>query len=228
MAALSPAPASKKPEILFLSLAFQSFLDETYSSLIDDLDKHARLKRAKSTASVIQYLKANNPKAILVTDEGLTEAKNRPVLDKVVSYLRNGGLVIIGLHFPNFTAMDVFDEFFGKAFGLPWVHGDYHRADFQFNPSSTLPANVASASLPAPFSMKVLHVKNARPEEKIFIPVPEAMTQSHVFPPSYVDQAQSAVVGAKVGDGYVAYVGDVNGEQGSNKVILSLCGLGYI
>jgi hypothetical protein len=76
--------------------------------------------------------------------------------------------------------------------------------------------------------MKVLHVKNARPEEKIFIPVPEAMTQSHVFPPSYVDQTQSAVVGAKVGDGYVAYIGDVNGDQGSNKVILSLCGLGYI
>jgi hypothetical protein len=124
--------------------------------------------------------------------------------------------------------MDVFDKFFGEAFGLPWVHGDYHRTNFQFNPSSTLPENVTSASLPAPFSMKVLHVKNARPEEKIFIPVPEAMTQSHVFPPSYIDQTQSAVVGAKFGDGYVAYVGDVNGEQGSNKVILSLCGLGYI
>lgn len=228
MAPLSPAPASEKPEILFLSLAFQSFLDETYSSLIDDLDKHACLKRAKAADGAIRYLEASNPKAIVVTDEGLTKAKNKGMLDKVVSYLWNGGLVIIGLHFPNFTAMDVFDKFFGEAFGLPPVHGDYHRTDFQFNPSSTLPANVASASLPAPFSMKVLHVKNARPEEKIFIPVPEAMTQSHVFPPSYVDQTQSAVVGAKVGDGCVAYVGDVNGEQGSNKVILSLCGLGYI
>lgn len=222
------APASEKPEILFLSLAFRSFLDEIYSSLIDDLDRHAHLKRAKAAGGAIRYLEANNPKAILVTDEGLTKAKNRPVLDKVVSYLLNGGLVIIGLHFPSFTAMDVFDKFFGKAFGLPWVHGDYHRTDFQFNPSSTLPPNVASASLPAPFSMKVLHVKNARPEEKIFIPVPEAMTQSHVFPPSYVDQTQAAVVGAKVRDGYMAYIGDVNGEQGSNKVILSLCGLGDI
>ena len=219
----APAPAAGKPEILFLSLEYRNFLDETYSSLIDDLDKHARLKRAKAAGAAIQYLDANDPKFILVTDEGLTKTKNRPVLNKVVSYLRNGGLVIIGLHFPNFTTMDVFDKFFGKAFGLPWVHGDYHRTDFQFNPSSTIPANVASASLPAPYSMKVLHIKNASPEEKIFIPVPEAMTKSHVFPPSYVDQSQAAVVGAKVGDGYLVYVGDVNGEQGSNKVILSLC-----
>lgn len=108
------APASEKPEILFLSLAFRSFLDEIYSSLIDDLDRHAHLKRAKAAGGAIRYLEANNPKAILVTDEGLTKAKNRPVLDKVVSYLLNGGLVIIGLHFPSFTAMDVFDKFFGK------------------------------------------------------------------------------------------------------------------
>jgi hypothetical protein len=228
MAAPSRAPVSEKPEILFLSLAFQSYLDEAYSSLIDDLDKHACLKRAKAAAGAIRYLEANNPKAILVTDEGLTKAKNRSVLDKVVPYLWNGGLVIIGLHFPHFTTRDVFDKFFGSAFGLSWLRGDYHRTDFQFNPSSTLPANVASASLPAPFSMKVLHVTNARPEEKIFVPVPEATTQSHVFPPSHVDQAQAAIVGAKVGDGYVAYVGDVNGEEGSNKVILSLCGLGQI
>jgi len=138
------------------------------------------LKRAKAAAGATRYLEANNAKAIVVTDEGLTKAKNKPVLDKVVSYLRNGGLVIIGLHFPNFTIMDVFNQFFRKAFGLPWMRGDYHRT-FQFDPSSTLPANVASASLPAPFSMKVLHVKNARPEENIFVPVPEATTQSHVF-----------------------------------------------
>ena len=37
--------------------------------------------------------------------------------------------------------------------------------------------------------MKVLHIKNARPHENIFVPVADAITQSHVFPPEYVDQA---------------------------------------
>jgi hypothetical protein len=73
--------------------------------------------------------------------------------------------------------------------------------------------------------MKVLHVKNARPDEKIFIPVANAMTKSNVLPPEYVDQAQAAVVGAKVGNGYLVYVGDANAEEGSDNTILSLCGL---
>ena len=73
--------------------------------------------------------------------------------------------------------------------------------------------------------MKVLHVKNARPHEKIFVPVADAITQSLVFPLEYVDQAQAAVVGAKVGNGYLAYAGHVNSEEGSDNIILSLCGL---
>jgi hypothetical protein len=121
--------------------------------------------------------------------------------------------------------MNVFDKFFNETFGLPWQHGDYHRSDFHLNPSCSLPTGVAPNSLPAPYSMKVLHVKNARPYEKIFVPVVNVMTQSHVFPPEYVDQAQAAVVGAKVGNGYLVYVRDVNAEEGSNNIILSLLGL---
>jgi hypothetical protein len=83
--------------------------------------------------------------------------------------------------------MDAFDKFFNETFGLPWQHGDYHGSDSQLNPSCSLPTGVASNSLPAPYSMKVLHIKNARPYEKIFVPAANAMRQSNVFPPKYVD-----------------------------------------
>jgi hypothetical protein len=96
-----------RPEILLLSLAFRSFLGESNSSLVDNLYKSAQLKRTKTASGAIQFLEANNPRSILVTYEGLTTTENRAVLDKVVSYVRNGGLVIVGLHFPNFTNMDV-------------------------------------------------------------------------------------------------------------------------
>lgn len=97
--------------------------------------------------------------------------------------------------------------------------------EFELNPSYSLSISVASNRLPKPYSMKVLHIKNARPEEKIFVPVANAMTQSNVFPREYVDQAQAAVVGSKVENGYLVYVGDVNAEEGSGNIILSLCGL---
>lgn len=217
--------SENRPEILLLSLAYQSFLDEIYSSLIDKLSNGSSLKRAKTAAGAIRFLEEHNPKAIIITDEGLTERSNRQVLQKVVAYVKNGGLAIIGLHFPNFVRMDAMENFFAGAFQLPWKRGDYHRTDFELNPSCALPDGTMSTLLPGPYSMKTLHIKNARPHEKIFIPVSGAQTQSHVFAPEYVDQTQAAVTGATIGNGYLVYCGDVNGEAGTDKIILSLCGL---
>lgn len=73
--------------------------------------------------------------------------------------------------------------------------------------------------------MKVLHVTGATRDRKIYVPVKGAVTQSLVFTPAYVDSAQDAVVGGKARDGDLFYVGDVNGEQESNKIILALCAL---
>ncbi|KAN0119334.1 hypothetical protein V8E51_001542 [Hyaloscypha variabilis] len=213
-----------KPSILLLSLAMQPFLDDSYSSLFDQISSKATLKRAKSASGALTYLSTNVPRAIIATDEGLTESSNSPVLEKVLSYVRDGGLLLIGLHFPNFVTMDAFDLFFQRL-GLPWKRGDYHRTTFCFNNSATLPGSLSAAAFPGPYSMKVLHVKNARAEEKIYVPVPEAMTQSMVFPPAYVDRTQAAIVGAKIGEGYFVYDGNVNPEEEQIKVFLALCGL---
>lgn len=213
-----------KADILLLSLAMQPFLDDSYSALINQISSKANIKRAKSASGALNFLSAQTPRAILATDEGLTKPSNGPVLEKVLSYVRNGGLLLIGLHFPNFTNMDVFDKFFGDL-GLPWKHGDYHRTTFQFNGGCTLPDGMSRMKFPGSYSMKVLHVKGARAHEKIFVPVPQATTQSMVFPPEYVDQAQAAIVGAKIGEGYLVYDGNVNPEEGQNRVVLTLCGL---
>lgn len=212
-------------DIFLLSLAYQSFFDEMYSSLIDSIRNSFQMKRAKTAKGAIQYLLMNSPKAILVTDEGLAKAEHVPVLDLVVSYVRNGGLMIAGFHFPNFTAMGDFDKFFNEGFGLPWKYGDYHRTNFGFNHSCSLPATVVSNSFPPPYSMKAVHIKNAEPHEKIFVPITGAKTQSLVFPPEEVDQTQAAVVGTKVGDGFIVYIGDVNSEKESFDITRRLCGI---
>lgn len=107
-----------RPDILLLSLPFQSFLNEFYSSLIDNLYKSAQLKRAKTASGAIQYLDANNSRSILIIDEGLTTTKTRAILGKVASYVRNGGLVIVELHSLNFINMNAFDKFFDETFDL--------------------------------------------------------------------------------------------------------------
>ncbi|KAF3397112.1 hypothetical protein DPV78_007844 [Talaromyces pinophilus] len=195
--------SADRPEILLLCLAYQEFLDESYASLIDKLADSANVKRAKSAAGAIRYLAANNPKAIIITDEGITEKENEAALQK----------------------MGRFDYLFGRVFNLPWRHGDYHRTTFQANPSCTLPDGVGLSSMPGPYSMKVLHIKNARPQEKIFVPVSAAMTQSIALPPSHVDETQAATTGAKIEDGYLVYCGDVNPGDELDQTILALCSL---
>ena len=213
----------ERPEVLLLSLAYQSAYDEVFESLYDKLHHFAQVLHTKTKNDAMQYLETKNPRSILISDEGLTRAKNKAVLEKVVSYVRSGGVVVIGIHFPSFTTMKAFDKFFGEGFGLSWRRGDYNRSDFQFNPACILPADVAPSSFPAPYSMKALYVQNAHPHEKVYVPVANAMTQSHVMPPEWVDQTQAAVVGTKVGDGHLFYVGDVNLEESSRQILLLLC-----
>ncbi|KAL6233780.1 hypothetical protein BDW75DRAFT_183260 [Aspergillus navahoensis] len=217
--------STDKPQILLLCLSYRAFLDEIYSPLFNSLLEVAHIKRATTASAAIRALASTTFKAVIIADEGLTErdTANQEVLASVKTYIENGGLAIAGLQFPSFTPMDRFKAFF-QTFGLPWKGGDYHRTTFQLNPSATLPESTEPASLPGPYSMKALHVTNARPLEKIFVPIEGAVTQSHVFAPEYVDQTQAAVVGARLGSGHLVYCGDVNGEDGSNQLMLALCG----
>lgn len=112
-----------KPDIHLLSLAMQPFLDSSYSALIDQLSLKSSLKRAKSAQGALNYLSTNTPRAIIATDEGLTKSTSALVLEKVLAYVRSGGILIIGLHFPNFVDMDVFNSLF-QHLGLPWERGD--------------------------------------------------------------------------------------------------------
>ncbi|KAJ5930630.1 hypothetical protein N7466_006123 [Penicillium verhagenii] len=214
-----------KPNILLLSLAYRSYLDETYTTLLNHLLAVSTVKRAKTAPAALRVLQNTTFKAILITDEGLTQPSpaNREVLAKIKAYIKAGGLAIIGLHFPNFTNRDQFDHFF-KGMGVPWQRGDYTRTTFQFVPEATVPASLRLEALPGPYSMKALHVRGARCQEKMFVPVEGAVTQSLVFGAEGVDEMQAGVVGARIGMGDLVYCGDVNGEEGSDAVMLALCG----
>lgn len=97
-------------EVLLLNLQQQSFFDNAYNPLINALSKVATLKRAKTRGGALRYLETNTPAVLFVTDEGLSKIENRAVFEKVLNYVQSGGLVIVGLHMPNFTNMDEFDK----------------------------------------------------------------------------------------------------------------------
>ncbi|RAL13844.1 uncharacterized protein BO97DRAFT_27794 [Aspergillus homomorphus CBS 101889] len=213
-----------KPIILLISLAHRDFQDEMYASLFDALSASAQVKRAKTGPAAIQHLLGGNnsnnnipvPSTVIITDEGLTQRRHADVLRKLNEYAQSGGRVIVGLHFPSFTLMNAFDRFFGDGFGLPWTHGTYYRTVCTLNPDCVWPVP-RDAALPGPFSVKALHVKGARPEERLLVPAPGQ--------PLDAEPGQAAIACARIGSGSLVYCGDVNVEVGSVRLVLALCGV---
>ncbi|GLA51683.1 hypothetical protein AnigIFM63604_008293 [Aspergillus niger] len=213
--------ASKRPEILLLCVAPSDFVGNRFEPLLECLRECADLKRATTIDEALRGLEAN-PKVVIVADEGVTIPVNRLVVEELEEYMRRGGLAIFGLCFPGFVTKDRFRSVFRVRIGLPWVIGDNQRTTFEFHPDCTLPAGTVVDSFPTPYRMEAVLIKNARPKEKIYVPIKGAMTE---WPrPEPIDQTHAAVVGAKVGDGYVAYCGDINPGEKLDQVILSLCG----
>jgi hypothetical protein len=148
------------------------------------------------------------PSVILVTDSALT--RQRKVLERVIDRLREGATVVVAGCFSTMVTQGQFDRFFARI-GLPWRRGSYYRTTVKLRQRAS---NSCSASrLPSAYSQKALFVNN--------------VDKSAVWYNDSESPEEVAVAFAKVGRGWLGYgyIGDMNGEEGSDAVVLAMCGL---
>ncbi|OAA41342.1 hypothetical protein NOR_05420 [Metarhizium rileyi] len=195
-----------------------------YAPLLTALRAKVEFQRAEDSTSAIRFLSQHpEPSAILITDEALTLHANTPVWEAVLAYVRRGGTAIIMGLFPSFVQRDSVKPFFSRA-GLQWEVGCYHRTTLALNQSAVGVAN--AQKLPKRYSQKAVFVNNVAPEDMWYKTDDDSVIQSMVFPPTSGQVAGgTAVALAKVGEGKLGYVGDVNAEDGSNAVVLAMCRL---
>lgn len=224
------AQADSKPRILLVSLELQPFFDESYATLLDALHSKTTVQRAKTAQGAIRQLTGGGSvpiQAVLVTDAALVnDAAHTPVWDAVLKYVRTGGTAIIMGHFSSFAHTAKLSSFFNRA-GLEWKSGDYLRTETGLNRAAV--GDMADR-LPQKYSQKALSVDNVIPGDVWYASDPDSMNQSFVFavingPSSGHRPGQAAVALAKVGEGKLGYLGDVNAEDESNTVVLAMCGL---
>lgn len=210
--------------VLLVSLRLESFFDKRYKPLLDEIASKSRLQRVKSATTAIRLLSEKPaPTAVLLTDQALTEPEHAAVWDAALQYIRQGGIVVAMGHLPSFTSPLDLKPFFAKA-GLPWEAASYHRTTLSLN-RAAVGRSVAS-KLPSEYSQKALAVKNVAPGDVWYGTTAGSVVESMVFSPTSAhNPSESPSVLAKVGNGKLGYVGDVNAEEGSNLVILAMCGL---
>lgn len=227
---MAPSP---KPIILVLSIGakwMQDMCDDpaSFGAGLDDLLEHADLKRARTAKGALTYLDKNTaspPDGILVTDTGVAQPAAKELLGRVVAYARAGGTVVMSYCFSSNMRMDEMTEFWKQAWDLPWEPASYHRTDLTLNESASTLQGQQVAALQKVYSQKALCLKNVQREHCWYLPAEDSRIQSAVFPPDRVDQNETAVVFAPVGQGRVGYTGDVNMENGTHMVVKRMFGL---
>ena len=219
------AEPAQKPTIFLLSLENQPWFDEMYDKLIDALANRAEVKRSSNSDSAVRYLANNSPSAIIITDPGITVESNREALDKLKTYISNGGTAIFGCNFSSFIKPPDMNALWRSTFDVPWQFGDYHRTTVYLNHQAATKLKSSPEHLKSEYSQKAVFLKGVDSADALYLPSAESVTQSHVFPSGPVDKEQTPVVWAKFEKGWIGYIGDVNAEEGSNEVILTMCGL---
>ena len=206
---LDPSVASVRtsgePHVLCLCLEYESMFNQLYANLISKITAKATMDRATTQKAALDMLAQTPlPSVIFVTDGGV--ANLTKVWERVIDCLRQGSTVVLAASFSSFVNEGQFNRCFAKI-GLPWKRGDYYRTDVSLRPGAV--NDCLKRQLLLNYSQKALYV--------------EGVARSDVWYAGEEDEV--AVAFTKVGDGMLGYVGDVNGEDGSEMVVLAMLGL---
>jgi hypothetical protein len=221
----SPHSAGEQPRVLLLSIHHDAWFYESYHPHLDKLAAKARLLHARDARSAMHLLSeaAPPPAAVLVTDSAVAGQQHTEVCDALLGYIRRGGTAILMAGFPNCTPYPAMRAFFELA-GLPWSVGCYLRSTLALNREAVGPA--LAAKLPARYSQKAVFVRDVGSGEAWYRTDEQSVMESLVWAAEPIDcPGEAPVAVEKVGDGRLAYIGDVNAEDGTGEVILALCGL---
>ncbi|KAF9638133.1 hypothetical protein BFW01_g9030 [Lasiodiplodia theobromae] len=141
------------------------------------------------------------------------------------TYVRSGGgTVVFCKKFSGDSSLPHMEDVFSTAFGLPWKAFCYHRSTFMLRVENMRRLSLA-ADLAPQYSVKAVHLMDVEEKDRLYVPRSDSYIESFVFAPEPIDQNETPVAWADVGEGMVGYIGDVNSEEGSKRVLLAMCGL---
>ncbi|KAF5649191.1 triacylglycerol lipase [Fusarium sp. NRRL 52700] len=216
--------AARKPHLLSISLNHQPYFDQLYEPLLTEIQSKVDFLQAKDADSAARLLSEQpSPTAVLITDESLSDNRNHHLWRAVLRYVRKGGRAVVMGNFSSFVKPLSIKPFFAQA-GLSWEVGAYHRTTVVLN-HAAVESGLAAKLLPR-YSQKAQFVKNVALDDAWYITDEESVIESSVFFPTNARApGESPITFASVGDGKLGYIGDVNGERGSNVAVLAMCGL---
>ena len=141
-----------------------------------------------------------------------------------MEYVKKGGLAAIGGSFALFVSGREMEASSSRqTFDLNWTYDAYHHTTFALNPSNEVAAR--NPSLANAYSMKMLHLGGISLQTAMYKPYEETRLESLIFAPVKIKNTLEApAVCTRVGQEYLGFLGDVNGEICSTNTLLAMLG----
>lgn len=197
--------------VLTLCLEQESVFDGVHENLVAQITSKTKMERATTEEAALAILRRKAPPSvILVADGAIT--RNSKVREAVFDRLDQGATVVLAGCFSSMVTQGQFDRFFARL-GLPWRRGSYTRTTVSLR-RPAVHGQLASR-LPAAYSQKATFAKNVAQSAVWYTPSESSGGAG----------GEAAVAFAKMGLGRLGYIGDVNGEESSDAVVLAMCGL---
>ncbi|GAA5841686.1 hypothetical protein JCM9279_000730 [Rhodotorula babjevae] len=172
------------------------------------------------------------PTAVLCTSAALAKKKHANLRASLRTYIEQGGRVVVGGPGVNHLPMDEIPLLLSELGGVPWQVKGYHRTTHFLNSAHALYAAAegdsrARAALPASYSCKAIVLKGVAPHDALYRSTSYSGVESLAMAMhgGKVASDEVAVATAKVGEGWLSWVGDVNQEAGSTAAMLWLLGV---
>lgn len=210
-----------QPLILILALDKPDFYNDMYAGFTDQLRHQANVEQITTPSDArLGFQRDPKPAAVLCVDGALTVSTRLTLVQEAAGYVRAGGnLIFMGL-FSSFSRPPDIGTLFAHL-GLPWTSGEYHRTTVHLNTAMT---RFDTSGLARSYSQKALHLANVAMADAVYLPHADSVVESAVFAPTSVgDRTQTPAALASVGEGWVGYLGDVNNEEDTTLVALSIC-----
>ncbi|PMD60059.1 uncharacterized protein K444DRAFT_528898, partial [Hyaloscypha bicolor E] len=160
---------------------------------------------------------------VLVTDPGIVKSRNVAVSQKLANYVRNGGTLVLGGLFSAQIRPNDLGRYMREKWDLPWEAGSYYRTTIFLNRAVV---NRPTSGLLSSYSHKAVFLKHVDPNMAWYVATDRSVIESLVpLPGPGIELLETSTAFARLGNGWIGYVGDVNGEEGTTAVVLEMLGL---
>ncbi|KAL9576103.1 MAG: hypothetical protein Q9212_007384 [Teloschistes hypoglaucus] len=214
-------------QILFLHLEDYDppeFFDDLYGGICSQISAKYTTKVVKDAPDVQRLLSSPSLKVILAVNGTLSQGKFTALQKQLARFVKAGGVLVFCCHFSNSLCPPNADKMW-KNFDLPWTYGEYYRTTYYLSQKAkTVFGSRRAVTLEREYSMKAVHLQHSTVNSRVYVPLEQSRTQSMVFPPDTVDQNESPAAWTVSGNGWLGYIGDVNNEAGSRKLLKVMLG----